>query len=48
VLDIKAVRDKERWNNFQKIEDVMDLESFIQLRTHVWKSLREEKPEDRQ
>jgi NitT/TauT family transport system ATP-binding protein len=48
VLDIKAVRDKEQWNQFQRIEDVMDLESFIHLRTHVWKSLREEKPEDRQ
>jgi hypothetical protein len=26
---------------------VMDLESFIHLRSHIWKSLREEKPEDR-
>jgi len=24
---------------------VMDLESFIHLRTHIWKSLREEKIE---
>ena len=31
------------WNRFQRIEDVMDLDSFIHLRTHVWKSLREEK-----
>ena len=48
VLDIKTVRDTERWNRFQRIEDVMDLNSFIHLRTHVWKSLREEKREDRQ
>jgi NitT/TauT family transport system ATP-binding protein len=47
VLDIKTVRDTERWNRFQRIEDVMDLDSFIHLRTHVWKSLREEKREDR-
>ena len=43
VLDVKTVRDTENWNRFQKIEDVMDLESFIHLRTHVWRSLREEK-----
>ena len=27
------------------IEDVMDLESFVHLRTHIWRSLREEKDE---
>jgi NitT/TauT family transport system ATP-binding protein len=44
VLDIKSKRNAESWNRFQKIEDVMDQESFIHLRTHVWRSLREEKP----
>jgi NitT/TauT family transport system ATP-binding protein len=43
VLDIKAVREREAWDNYPKIEDVMDLESFVHLRTHIWKSLREEK-----
>ncbi len=43
VLDIKSVRLAENWDRFQKIEDVMDLESFVHLRTHIWKSLREEK-----
>ena len=47
VLDIKSARNAENWNRFQRIEDVMDQESFIHLRTHIWKSLREEKPEDR-
>ncbi len=47
VLDVKTVRDAENWNRFQKIEDVMDLESFIHLRTHVWRSLREEKQDNR-
>jgi NitT/TauT family transport system ATP-binding protein len=47
VLDIKSRRNGENWDRFQKIEDVMDLESFIHLRTHVWKSLREEKPDSR-
>jgi NitT/TauT family transport system ATP-binding protein len=47
VLDVRTKRDAEGWNRFQKIEDVMDQESFVHLRTHVWKSLREEKPDNR-
>jgi len=47
VLDVRTKRNAEQWNRFQKIEDVMDQESFVHLRTHVWKSLREEKPDNR-
>src|SRR3984893_9749081 len=47
MIDVKAVRNADNWNQFLRIEDVMDQESFIHLRTHIWKSLREEKPEDR-
>jgi NitT/TauT family transport system ATP-binding protein len=47
MIDVKAIRNAEGWNQFQRIEDVMDRESFIHLRTHIWKSLREEKPENR-
>lgn len=43
VLDIKSVRQRENWDQHARIEDVMDLESFVHLRTHIWKSLREEK-----
>jgi NitT/TauT family transport system ATP-binding protein len=43
VLDIKSIRQSENWDQHAKIEDVMDLESFVHLRTHIWKSLREEK-----
>jgi NitT/TauT family transport system ATP-binding protein len=43
VLDIKPIRESEDWDKHAKIEDVMDLESFVHLRTHIWKSLREEK-----
>ncbi|CAN1532380.1 TauB ABC-type nitrate/sulfonate/bicarbonate transport system, ATPase component [Rhabdaerophilaceae bacterium] len=43
VLDIRSVREAENWDRFQRIEDVMDLESFVHLRTQIWKSLREEK-----
>ena len=47
VLDIRTNRHAHDWNRFQRIEDVMDQESFIHLRTYVWKSLREEKPDNR-
>ena len=43
VLDIRSIRMAENWDKHAKIEDVMDLESFVGLRTHIWKSLREEK-----
>jgi NitT/TauT family transport system ATP-binding protein len=41
-LDIRSVRMAERWDEHARIEDVMDLESFVRLRTRIWKSLREE------
>ena len=43
ILDVRSVRNAERWNAHERIEDVMDLESFVHLRTHIWRSLREEK-----
>ena len=46
MIDVRKVRSAENWNQFQRIEDVMDQESFIHLRSHIWKSLREEKPEN--
>jgi len=42
-LDVAAIRRAENWDAHEKIEDVMDLESFVHLRTHIWRSLREEK-----
>jgi NitT/TauT family transport system ATP-binding protein len=42
VLDVKPVREREAWDQHPRIEDVMDLESFVRLRTRIWKSLREE------
>jgi NitT/TauT family transport system ATP-binding protein len=42
IIDIKTVRQAENWDIQQRIEDVMDLESFVHLRTRIWKSLREE------
>jgi NitT/TauT family transport system ATP-binding protein len=42
VLDVKSVRVADQWDQHARIEDVMDLESFVRLRTRIWKSLREE------
>jgi NitT/TauT family transport system ATP-binding protein len=43
IVNVKPVREGEKWDQHTKIEDVMDLTSFVHLRTHIWKSLREEK-----
>jgi NitT/TauT family transport system ATP-binding protein len=43
VIDVKPVREAEGWDRHARIEDVMDLGSFVHLKTHIWKSLREEK-----
>ena len=42
IIDVKTVREAEDWDQHKRIEDVMDLASFVHLRTHVWKLLREQ------
>ncbi len=42
IIDVKTIREAESWNQHQRIEDVMDLPSFVHLRTHVWKLLRDQ------
>ncbi len=42
IIDVKTLRTEEKWDSYKKIEDVMDLASFVHIRTHIWKSLREE------
>lgn len=42
VIEIKSIREQEAWNQYSRIEDVMDLHSFVQLRSHIWKLLREQ------
>ena len=48
IVDVKSVRAAEGWDSHSRIEDVMDLPSFVHLRTRIWKSLREEKDDARQ
>jgi NitT/TauT family transport system ATP-binding protein len=43
IVDVRSIRAAEGWDRFTRIEDVMDQESFVHLRTHIWRSLREEK-----
>ena len=41
IVDVRTVREAEDWDAHKRIEDVMDLPSFVHLRTHIWKLLRE-------
>jgi len=42
IIDVKAVREAEGWEALEHIEEVMDTASFVHLRTHVWRLLREQ------
>jgi NitT/TauT family transport system ATP-binding protein len=42
IVDVAPVREAARWNRFDRVEDVMDQESFVHLRTHIWRMLRGE------
>jgi NitT/TauT family transport system ATP-binding protein len=44
IIEIGAVRRAEDWQH-RPIEEVMDLPSFIRLRTHIWKLLRDQRDE---
>jgi NitT/TauT family transport system ATP-binding protein len=46
IIDVKSVREAEQWDRLERIEDVMDLPSFVHLRTHVWKLLRDQQAAD--
>ncbi len=42
VIEVKRIREEEGWDQYTRIEDVMDLSSFVQLRSQIWKLLREQ------
>jgi NitT/TauT family transport system ATP-binding protein len=42
IIDVKTIREAENWDQHTRIEDVMDLPSFVHLRTHIWKLLRDQ------
>ncbi|MBU1362096.1 MAG: ABC transporter ATP-binding protein [Gammaproteobacteria bacterium] len=41
-IDVASTRKAERWSERDRIEDVMDLPSFVEFRSRVWKLLREQ------
>jgi NitT/TauT family transport system ATP-binding protein len=42
IVDVAAVRERERWNRHERIEDVMNEASFVHLRTRIWRLLRDQ------
>ena len=42
IIDVAEVRRRENWNRHERVEDVMDEESFVHLRTRIWRLLREQ------
>ena len=42
IVDVASVRGAEGWDRLERIEDVMDQDSFVHLRTHIWRLLREQ------
>src|SRR5437773_5389403 len=42
IVDVGTVRRAENWDCHDRVEDVMDQESFVHLRTRIWRLLREQ------
>jgi NitT/TauT family transport system ATP-binding protein len=42
IIDVAPVRKREGWDALERIEEVMDQESFVHMRTQIWKLLREQ------
>ena len=41
LIDVAPVREREGWGQHERIEDVMDQPSFVQVRSHIWRLLRD-------
>jgi NitT/TauT family transport system ATP-binding protein len=46
IVDVAPVRKSAQWDRFDRTEEVMDQESFVHLRTRIWRMLREQQPEE--
>jgi NitT/TauT family transport system ATP-binding protein len=46
IVDVAPVRKAENWDRHDRTEEVMDQESFVHLRTHIWRMLRGEQQTD--
>ncbi|HEX6138604.1 MAG TPA: ABC transporter ATP-binding protein [Casimicrobiaceae bacterium] len=46
IVDVAPVRKAQNWDRYERTEEVMDQESFVHLRTRIWRMLRgEQQPE---
>jgi NitT/TauT family transport system ATP-binding protein len=46
IIDVAPVRKAKNWDRFDRTEEVMDQESFVHLRTRIWRMLRDEQQPD--
>ena len=46
IVDVGCVRRAENWDRHERVEEVMDQESFVHLRTRIWRLLREQQAPD--
>jgi NitT/TauT family transport system ATP-binding protein len=46
IIDVGTVRRSENWDRLERIEEVMDQASFVHMRTHIWRLLREQQQPD--
>ncbi len=42
IIDVAPIRAAERWDRFERSEELMDQASFVHLRTRIWRLLRSE------
>jgi NitT/TauT family transport system ATP-binding protein len=42
IIDVAEIRRREGWDRHDRIEDVMDQDSFVHMRTRIWRLLREQ------
>lgn len=45
IVDVADVRKREQWDRLERIEEVMDQDAFVHIRTHIWKLLRAQETE---
>ena len=48
IIDVAKVRMDKHWDRHERVEDVMDEASFVHLRTHIWRLLREQQSRNEQ
>ena len=42
IIDVAPARSTGRWERLQRVEEVMDQPAFIELKSHIWRLLREQ------